>query len=53
MAIGKDKTRIVLTMPIEIKEKIDEMARNDNRHTSNYILNLLLKHIDEVESDQE
>lgn len=53
MAIGKDKTRIVLTMPIDIKEKIDQLAKDDNRHTSNYILNILLKHIDQMESNQE
>lgn len=52
MAIGADKTRIVITMPIEIKDKIDALAKADNRHTSNYILNVLLKHIEQEEADQ-
>lgn len=51
MAIGKDKTRIVITMPIDVKEKIDSLAVKDHRHTSNYILNILLKHIEEQEAD--
>ncbi|MDY3368448.1 ribbon-helix-helix domain-containing protein [Zhenhengia yiwuensis] len=50
MAINKNiNTRITLTLPIDVKEKLDKLAKEDNRNTSNYILNALVKHIDEVE----
>lgn len=50
MAINKDiNTRIALTLPIEVKKKLDSLAKEDNRTTSNYILNILVKHLDKVE----
>lgn len=49
MAINKNiNTRIALTLPINVKEKLDELAKDDNRTTSNYILNIILKHLDDV-----
>lgn len=50
MAINKDiNTRIALTLPIEVKDKLDKLAKSDNRTTSNYIQNILIKHIEQVE----
>ncbi|MFQ9696821.1 MAG: ribbon-helix-helix domain-containing protein [Zhenhengia sp.] len=50
MAINKDiNTRIALTLPIEVKNKLDTLAKEDNRTTSNYILNILLKHLNETD----
>lgn len=43
MAVGKDKTRILLTLPVELKDELMEEARGDNRSLNNYILTLLLK----------
>lgn len=42
MAVGKDKTRILLTLPVELKDELLEEARGDNRSLNNYILTLLL-----------
>lgn len=47
MAINTDKnTRIVITLPKEIKEQIQEQAHKDNRTMTNYIVNLILKDLD-------
>lgn len=47
MAINKDKnTRVVITLPKEIKEKVQELANQDNRTMTNYIVNLILKDIE-------
>jgi len=42
MAVGRDKTRILLTLPQDLKEELTDEARDDNRSLNNYILNLLL-----------
>jgi len=41
--IGKDKTRILFTIPIELKEEMTKKAMDENRSLNNYIINLLLK----------
>lgn len=47
MAINTEKnTRIVITLPKEIKEQIQEQATKDNRTMTNYIVNLILKDLD-------
>lgn len=47
MAINKDKnTRVVITLPKEIKEQVQELANQDNRTMTNYIVNLILKDIE-------
>jgi hypothetical protein len=42
MAVGKDKTRILLTLPMDLKDELTNEAKRDNRSLNNYILNLLL-----------
>ncbi|MDO5011535.1 MAG: DNA-binding protein [Intestinibacter bartlettii] len=50
MAINKDvNTRIALTLPIEVKNKLDQLAKEDNRTTSNYIQNIIMKHLEKIE----
>lgn len=47
MAIDKNKnTRIVITIPKDIKEQVQELANKDNRTMTNYIVNLILKDIE-------
>lgn len=47
MAINKEKnTRIVITLPREIKEQIKLQADKDNRTMTNYIVNLILKDLE-------
>ena len=49
MAINKDvNTRIALTLPIEVKNQLDDLAKADNRSTSNYIQNVLIKHLEQI-----
>lgn len=43
MAIGPDKTRIMLTLPIELKKQLEKEAKADNRTLNGYLLNLILK----------
>ena len=38
----KTKTRIALTLPISIKQKLDKLAKEDNRTTSNLINTILI-----------
>lgn len=50
MAINREvNTRITLTLPIEVKNKLDQLAKTDNRTTSNYIQNIILKHFETLE----
>lgn len=37
MAVGKDKTRILLTLPQDLKEELTSEAKGDNRSLNNYI----------------
>lgn len=47
MAINKNKnTRIVITLPKEVKEQVQELANKDNRTMTNYIVNLILKDLE-------
>lgn len=48
MAINKEKnTRIVITLPKDIKEKVKIEADKDNRTMTNYILNLIIKDLED------
>lgn len=47
MAINKDKkARMVVNIDHEYKDIIDRLARIDGRSTSNYVAQLLKKHIE-------
>lgn len=46
MVIGKGKTRILVNLPIELKEELEQYAKEDNRSLSNYIVNLLIRYKD-------
>ena len=41
--IAKDKTRILLTLPLDFKEELKKEADIVNRSLNNYILTLLLQ----------
>lgn len=49
MAVGSDKTRILVNIPIELKKQLEEKAKQENRSLSNYIVTVLSK---EIEKDQ-
>lgn len=47
MAVGEDKIRILITVPKEMKKELDELAKNDLRSTSNFIVSILRNYIDD------
>jgi predicted DNA-binding protein len=49
MALSKDKVRIVSNVPIELKEKIDKLALEENRSSSNLIYHILDSYIEKHE----
>lgn len=50
MAVGTDKVRVLITLTKEDKEKLEKLAKKDNRNLSNYINTVLKKHMIELES---
>lgn len=46
MAISKDNTRVLVTMPKELREKLEKEAEKENRSLSNYIVTVLAKHVE-------
>ena len=43
MAISEENTRIQITIPKELKEKLEEKAKSENRSVSNYVVTLIQK----------
>lgn len=43
--VSKDNIRIMITIPKELLEKIQKLAKADNRTISNFIVSILLKNI--------
>jgi len=43
--ISDTNTRTIITMPKEIKAKLEQLAKEENRSLSNYILNVLQNNI--------
>lgn len=48
MAIDKTtKTRIVVTVPIDLKEKLDKQAKKENRTVANLLNTIAIKYLEE------
>lgn len=47
MSIPKDKKRIMITLEIELIDKIKEIAKNNNKTVSEELALLINKYIDE------
>jgi hypothetical protein len=45
--ISKDKTRVLVTMPQDMKDDLDILADTELRNVSNYCVAVLKAHIDE------
>lgn len=41
MSISKENTRIQVTLPKELKEKLEKKAKENNRSVSNYVVKLI------------
>ena len=44
--ISDTNTRIIITIPKDFKSKLEQLAKENNRSLSNYILNVLQSHIE-------
>ena len=47
MASKSDKTRILVNIPMKLKEELEKIALEDNRSVSNYVVTLIEKDIKE------
>ena len=45
MAVSSDKIRILVTVPRDEKEKLEEAAKRENRSVSNYVYTLIQKEL--------
>jgi hypothetical protein len=52
MALSSDKTRILVNMPLDLKEKIETRAKQENRSVSNYIVTVLQKEFESKEKQK-
>lgn len=50
MALGSGKTRILVNLPVDLKEKIEKEAKRENRSVSNYIVNILIRALEDKTS---
>lgn len=46
MTISSDKIRILVTLPIDVKEQLEKVARQENRSVSNYVSTLIQKDLE-------
>lgn len=51
MAIGNDKTRIIVTVTKEFKEKLEEQAKKENRTVANLMNTIAMKYLEEQKID--
>ena len=51
MAIGKDKTGVLINMDKSLKSILEDLAKKDNRSLTSYIVNILKKHIDNISNE--
>ena len=47
MAVGKDKTGILVNMDKTLKSELEQLAKEVNRSLTSYIVNVLKKHVDQ------
>lgn len=47
MAVAEENTRIQVTIPKTIKNKLEKKADEDNRSISNYVANLIIRDLEE------
>jgi len=46
MAISDKNTRVLVTMPKDLKDKLEKKAKDENRTVNNLILTILLREAD-------
>lgn len=50
MSVDKDKTRINVTLQTDLKIKLDEAAKKEERSTSNLVAKLIKEYIEQNQS---
>ena len=50
MAVGKDKTGVLVNMDKTLKSELEQLAKEDNRSLTSYIVNVLKKHVDQIKA---
>lgn len=45
LTISDTNTRTNITIPKELKKKLEELARKDNRSFNNYVITVLQNHV--------
>ena len=53
MAVSKENSRIVVTIPKEIKKEFEKNARKENRSLSNYVSTILIHWYEQLRKDRE
>lgn len=51
MAVSSDKTRAIISLEKDLKSKIEQLANNEDRSFSNYVVQVLKEHIKSLERD--
>lgn len=51
MAVGKNKTGVLVNMDKTLKAELEKLAKEDNRSLTSYITNVLKKHINELSKE--
>lgn len=49
MAISKDKVRMNITIPKDLKQSLEVLAKDNNRSLNNLIVTVMQKHLEETE----
>jgi hypothetical protein len=52
MTIPEGKDRIIITVPVELKSKLQKLADKDNRNLSNYVSTVLERFVYEDEKKE-
>ena len=49
MAVSSDKTRAIISLEKDLKTKLEELAANEVRSFSNYVVQVLKEHVKALE----
>ena len=49
MAVSSDKTRAIISLEKDLKAKLEELAINEDRSFSNYVVQVLKEHVKSLE----
>lgn len=51
MTISKNNTRTNITISKELKKKLEQLAKQDNRSFNNFVINILTKYVENSSHD--